>query len=84
MKPHMPQMTIVRGAHERKLYIILQEFLHVKVKLSLVKHCAMKTYRGCGGVAPPFFLTSALNGGEWSASHPCCFTSGEKTPVPIQ
>ena len=23
------------------------------------------------------FLTSALDGGEWLASHPCCFTSKE-------
>jgi hypothetical protein len=34
----------------------------------------MKTY---GGVAPPF-LTSALDGGEWSASRPSRFTSGER------
>jgi hypothetical protein len=26
------------------------------------------------------FLTSALVGREWSASRPCCFTPGEKTP----
>jgi hypothetical protein len=26
------------------------------------------------------FLTSALDGGEWSASHPCRFTSREGTP----
>jgi hypothetical protein len=32
-----------------------------------------------GGVAPPF-LTLALDGGEWSASHPGRFTSGERTP----
>jgi hypothetical protein len=31
---------------------------------------------GSGGIAPPF-LTSALDGGEWSTSHPCCFTPGE-------
>jgi hypothetical protein len=36
----------------------------------------MKTYRGGGGgdIAPPF-LTSALDGGEWSASHPGRFTT---------
>jgi hypothetical protein len=33
---------------------------------------------GSGGTAPPF-LTSALGEGEWSASHPCCFTLGERT-----
>jgi hypothetical protein len=26
------------------------------------------------------FLTSALAGGEWSTSRPCCFTPGEKAP----
>jgi hypothetical protein len=31
MKPHIPQMTLIRGAHKRKLYIILQKFLHVKL-----------------------------------------------------
>jgi hypothetical protein len=24
----------------------------------------------------PLFLTSTLDGGEWSVSHPCCFTLG--------
>jgi hypothetical protein len=33
----------------------------------------MKAY---GGVV----VTSALAGGEWSASHPCCFIPGEKAP----
>jgi hypothetical protein len=40
----------------------------------------MKMYeRVSGGVAPPF-LTSALEGGDWSASHPCCFTPRERAP----
>jgi hypothetical protein len=30
-------------------------------------------------VAPPF-LTSALEGDEWSASHPCRFILGERAP----
>jgi hypothetical protein len=34
---------------------------------------------GSGGVAPPF-LTSALDGGEWSASRPARFTPGERAP----
>jgi hypothetical protein len=37
----------------------------------------MKTY---GGVAVPQFLTSALDGGEYSASRPCRFTPMEKAP----
>jgi hypothetical protein len=32
-----------------------------------------------GGIAPPF-LTSVLDGGEWTASHLCRFTSGETAP----
>jgi hypothetical protein len=38
----------------------------------------MKT-RGSGGIAPPF-LSSALDGGEWSASRPGRLTLGEKGP----
>jgi hypothetical protein len=36
---------------------------------------------GSGGVTPPF-LTSVLDGGEWSASRPGRFTSAERSPVP--
>jgi hypothetical protein len=32
-----------------------------------------------GGIAPPF-LTSAIDGGEWSPSRPCRFTFGESAP----
>jgi hypothetical protein len=32
---------------------------------------------GSGGIAPPF-STSTLDGGEWSASLPGCFTRGER------
>jgi hypothetical protein len=35
---------------------------------------------GSGGIAPPF-LTSALDGGEWSASRPGTFTSEKGIPV---
>jgi hypothetical protein len=35
----------------------------------LIKHHAMKRYGGSGSTIPPF-LTSALDGGEWSASRP--------------
>jgi hypothetical protein len=34
---------------------------------------------GSGGIAPLFF-SSALDGGEWSASYPGRFTPGEKFP----
>jgi hypothetical protein len=42
----------------------------------------MKTYEGSGGTAPPF-LTSALDGGERSASGPRRFTPGGKPPYPL-
>jgi hypothetical protein len=35
---------------------------------------------GSGDIAPPF-LTSALDGGEWSSSRPCRFTPREKSSV---
>jgi hypothetical protein len=34
---------------------------------------------GSGGIAPPL-LTSALDGGEWSASRPGRFIPGERPP----
>jgi hypothetical protein len=39
----------------------------------------MKAY-GVVDVWIHVFLTSALVGGEWSASRPCRFTPGERTP----
>jgi hypothetical protein len=35
---------------------------------------------GSGSIAPPF-LTSSLDGGEWSASHPSRFIAGEEVPT---
>jgi hypothetical protein len=40
----------------------------------------MKTYWGVDVVYIQVFLTSALVGGEWSASRLGHFTSGERTP----
>jgi hypothetical protein len=51
----------------------------VKLSLSLIKHYAMKAYGGVD-VYIHIFLTSALAGGEWSASRPCRFTLGERAP----
>jgi hypothetical protein len=39
----------------------------------------MKAYKGVD-VWIHIFLTSALAGGEWSASHPCRFTPRERAP----
>jgi hypothetical protein len=38
--------------------------------------------KACGevDVGTHVFLTSALAGGEWSASRPGCFTTGERAP----
>jgi hypothetical protein len=51
----------------------------VKLSLCLIKHYAMKAYGGVD-VWIHIFLTSALAGGEWSASFPCRFTLGERAP----
>jgi hypothetical protein len=40
----------------------------------------MKVYRGVDVQMIHIFLTSALVGGEWSASRPGCFTFGERAP----
>jgi hypothetical protein len=42
----------------------------------LIWHGAVKMYEGSEGQLPSF-LNSALDGGEWSASRPGPFTSGE-------
>jgi hypothetical protein len=40
----------------------------------------MRAYWGSGVIAPLIFLTSALDGGEWSASLPGHFTPRERAP----
>jgi hypothetical protein len=42
----------------------------------------MKTYGGVY-VKVHVLLTAALFGGEWSASHPCRLTPGERPPCPL-
>jgi hypothetical protein len=46
---------------------------------NLAKHHAMKTYWDIGGISTPS-LTSALDGGKWSASRPGRFTPQGKSP----
>jgi hypothetical protein len=53
--------------------------VNVKLSLCLVKHNATKTYWGSGGIAPRI-LTSALEGGEWSASRRGRFTPRKRAP----
>jgi hypothetical protein len=59
----------------------------VKVKgkifpVLLTEHQAMKAYWRSGGIAP-LNLTSALDGGEWSASHPTALPSGREPRYPL-
>jgi hypothetical protein len=50
-------------------------------KGTVVLVCAMKIHK-CGAQAQlPSFLISALDGGEWSASHPGRFISEGRFPV---
>jgi hypothetical protein len=50
--------------------------------LYLVKHNYIKTYGGSGCIATPF-LTSALDGGDWSASSTAAVLPGKEPPVLI-
>jgi hypothetical protein len=54
----------------------------VKVKFScaLTEHHAMKAYWGVEVYSFIHFLSSALDGGEWSASRPGRFTPRERAP----
>jgi hypothetical protein len=67
-----------------KHYISLLSKYIVKVKLSLglTMYHAMKTN---GEVKVQFhtFLTSALDGGEWSATCPVLFTPGDSPQYPL-
>jgi hypothetical protein len=51
----------------------------VNLSLCLTKHYAIKTYWGVE-VQLHAFLTSAIDGGVWSASHPGRFTPKERAP----
>jgi hypothetical protein len=54
----------------------------VKVSLYLISEALChEDIWGSVSVAPSI-LTLTLNGGEWSASHPCYFTPGEGSPGP--
>jgi hypothetical protein len=69
--------TLTIFATCKELFIIS---IKSKVKsLCLIKHHTMMTNRGSGDLAPPC-LTSALDGGEWSASHPSSLYPWGKNP----
>jgi hypothetical protein len=50
------------------------------MSLCLTKHNAMQVYWGVN-VYIHVFLTSALDGGEWSVPNPCYFTPGKKDSI---
>jgi hypothetical protein len=72
------RVKVTRG--QRRLHN--EANVKVNLFLCLTQHHAMKTYRGVE-VWLHTFLTSAPDGGEWSASRPGLCTPGEKPPVPI-
>lgn len=68
----------IYGIRASKLYSErLQSGIKEICPWRFTKHHAMQAYEGQGGgrpVAPHTFLTSALQGGEWSSSRPDHFT----------
>jgi hypothetical protein len=67
--------------HTYVLWIYLP-LVKVKLSLCLIKYYAMKAYGGVD-VQIDIFLTTALAGGERSASRPGRFTPGKEPPVLI-
>jgi hypothetical protein len=61
-----------------KLSMCLTSFCTVKTYPVLNYHHVMKAHWVSGGVVLHAFLTSVTNGGEWSASRPGRFISGER------
>jgi hypothetical protein len=55
-------------------------FVQVKLSLSLINYTSHGDVLGSGDIASSF-LTSSLDGGQWSASRPCRVTPGETAPV---
>jgi len=45
--------------------LIIIQYLLRRCTHCLIKHHAIKTYCGSGGIAPRILLTSPLDGGEW-------------------
>jgi hypothetical protein len=73
---HYKLITFVNPHKEVKLFLCLTKYYTIK-KQFLIKRHAMKTY-GEWRYSSTHFLTSALDGGEWSASRPGRFTPKEK------
>jgi hypothetical protein len=77
---------VVKPEYRRLLWLFIvsqrrMEIIKVKVKSSLCsEYHAVKAYWGIEGMAP-HILSLAVDGGEWSASRPGCFTPGKRAPV---
>jgi hypothetical protein len=71
----------MRSSYRRTDTSKLTGCCEVKIKLSVcwTKYHVLRTYWGSGGIDTRL-LTSALNGGVWSASRSGRFTSGEGAP----
>jgi hypothetical protein len=66
----------------QRLYSIVLRTHLIDTKVKSLCLTIKKFYEdigGTGGIDPPS-LTSALDGGKWSASRLCRFTPGEKAP----
>jgi hypothetical protein len=75
----------VPGATQDRVHkiIFVKGKIKVKLFLCLINHALCHgDIWGSGGIAPPF-LTSTLDGGEWSASRPGRFAAGKERLVPI-
>jgi hypothetical protein len=72
------------GSLRRLISVRRWSYIYIKGKVVtvLIKHYAVKKYGGVD-VYIHVFLTSALVGGEWSASRPGRFNPGKEPPVPI-
>jgi hypothetical protein len=72
-------LYVVCGFHRLIPSGFAQTQCRINVKLSLQYAVRHEDVWGSGGIAPSF-LTSALDGGEWSASCPCRFTPRKIIP----
>jgi hypothetical protein len=86
--PHgyVPDLSVTTTVFLKQWHVALNPYsiTNVKVKLSLYLINEAPYHEGIwgsGGVAPPF-LTSTLDRGEWSFSHPGHFNPREKLPLP--
>jgi hypothetical protein len=71
--------TLGRSLYYLYIYLSIHSLAFRNILFKFNKHYAIKAYGGVG-VQIQIFLTSALVGGEWSASRPDRFTPGKRAP----